>query len=417
MAYRRDKKNRVLWKGEYQRPDGRYVYKYTDSDGSIRYVYSWTLTQTDRAPKGKEPGECLREMEQKISSALNDGLISHLSHNSTINQLYNDYISTANIKETTRINYKYLYEKHVRKSIGNYSISELQYTDLKKAYLKALRNGTKRTTIVSVNRVMSAVLSFAMRNKLTKINIADGIISDLPNSDEKKPSYRRALTRDEQNAFLRYTKNDSKYYLWYPLFVFLLGTGCRIGEAAALTWSQCDFENRIITIDRSLSYVKGRYSNGCNYLLSSPKSLAGYRDIPMLPAVVDALETIKFRQELNKVSSPTIDGVSGFVFLNSQNHFISKQAVDYKLKYAVEHYNDYMAQFAEEPSVVLPKFSAHILRHTFCTRMCEEGMDVKTLQTIMGHSSFAITMDIYNDVNNVEKHKAIEKLPVDFLAY
>lgn len=58
MSERRDNKNRLLQSGEYQRKDGRYVYKYVDHNGNDRYVYSWTLTQTDRAPKGKSSDKC-----------------------------------------------------------------------------------------------------------------------------------------------------------------------------------------------------------------------------------------------------------------------------------------------------------------------------------------------------------------------
>ena len=47
---------------------------------------------------------------------------------------------------------------------------------------------------------------------------------------------------------------------------------------------------------------------------------------------------------------------------------------------------------------MLPDFSAHTFRHTFCTRMAENGIDVKVLQEIMGHKTIAITMQVYNHV-------------------
>lgn len=54
---RRDSKNRKLLKGEYQKKDGRYMFRYTDINGKVRFIYSWTLTQTDRAPQGKKNRE------------------------------------------------------------------------------------------------------------------------------------------------------------------------------------------------------------------------------------------------------------------------------------------------------------------------------------------------------------------------
>ena len=69
---RRDTKNRLLMKGEYQNADGRYMYRYIDAKGTPRFVYSWTLTQSDRTPKGKQPGICLRELEKDIAKDLQD---------------------------------------------------------------------------------------------------------------------------------------------------------------------------------------------------------------------------------------------------------------------------------------------------------------------------------------------------------
>ena len=74
MAERRDTRNRLLGRGEYQKSDGRYMYKYIDSNGNSRFVYSWMLTRTDRPPKGKHSDKCLREMEKEISRDVQDGI-------------------------------------------------------------------------------------------------------------------------------------------------------------------------------------------------------------------------------------------------------------------------------------------------------------------------------------------------------
>jgi hypothetical protein len=66
MANRRDTKNRILRPGEGQRSDGRYYYRYTDAKGARRCVYSWTLTAKDITPRGRKPGECLRDIEERV---------------------------------------------------------------------------------------------------------------------------------------------------------------------------------------------------------------------------------------------------------------------------------------------------------------------------------------------------------------
>lgn len=59
-----------------------------------------------------------------------------------------------------------------------------------------------------------------------------------------------------------------------------------------------------------------------------------------------------------------------------------------------------VAQWEEREPVLIPDFTFHVLRHTFCTRMAEDGMDVKVLQEIMGHSNIAVTMQVYNHVSD-----------------
>lgn len=75
MADRRDNKNRKLWTGESQDHSGRYVYKYTDSDGQRKALYSWRLTETDATPKGKRKDVSLREKEKRLQREQDQGLV------------------------------------------------------------------------------------------------------------------------------------------------------------------------------------------------------------------------------------------------------------------------------------------------------------------------------------------------------
>ena len=73
---RRDSKGRILRTGESQRPDGRYTYKYMDTAGKPKFVYSWKLEPGDRLPKGKKDSLSLREKERQIKRDLEDGILS-----------------------------------------------------------------------------------------------------------------------------------------------------------------------------------------------------------------------------------------------------------------------------------------------------------------------------------------------------
>ena len=99
---RRDSKGRLLKSGESQRPDGRYAYKYTDTFGEQKFVYSWKLVPTDKIPAGKWADISLREKIKQIQKDLDDG-IGTIGKKMTVCQLYAKYIrQRGNVKRGTQ---------------------------------------------------------------------------------------------------------------------------------------------------------------------------------------------------------------------------------------------------------------------------------------------------------------------------
>ena len=108
---RRDNKGRLLRQGELQRSDGKYEYRYYDEKGERKSVYSWKLVDTDRIPSGKRCNESLRSMEKRIRRDLEDGIHTHEADRTTLNGHFDRYIAQKiEIKESTRGNYKYMYD-------------------------------------------------------------------------------------------------------------------------------------------------------------------------------------------------------------------------------------------------------------------------------------------------------------------
>ena len=112
-------KRQVLRKGESQRKnDGRYIYQYTDSTGKRRVVYSNDLLE-------------LREKEKELVRNQLDGLESYCSGKTTLNYAFDRYISTKyDLKEHTRVNYKYMYNRFVRDTFGKRIINDIKYSDV-----------------------------------------------------------------------------------------------------------------------------------------------------------------------------------------------------------------------------------------------------------------------------------------------
>lgn len=402
---RRDNKNRLLWKGEYQKEDGRYMYKYTDSHGKAGYVYSWTLTKTDRTPKGKQPGKCLRDLEIEIAKNIDAGINISLSKNSTVNDYFDKYMDLRKkLKSTTRRNYRYQYDSYARDAIGCMKISKVKYSDIKGLYSRLIcEEDMKVSTLQNLNSILLPIFSLAVRDKVISDNPADKVYVEIKRECGDDTNKKRALTIAQQKALVKFVEHHPKLSRWYPLVVFLLGTGCRIGEACGLTWDDCDFKNNIIRIERTLCYYPDENSGKCSFFFQTPKTKTGIREIPMLKDVRKVLLEEKKNQMECGFNTKTIDGVSGLVFMTKGKNAVAPRTFNYALDEIVKAYNqeEKLRSIGERRTpVYIQDISPHIFRHTFCTRLCEQQINIGVIQKIMGHSSISVTMNIYNDVTN-----------------
>lgn len=415
MAERRDTKNRLLGKGEYQKSDGRYMYRYVDSKGNKRFVYSWTLTQTDRPPKGKHSEKCLRELEKEIAKDLQDEIDSFKARKMTLNAFYEDYIEQKQeLKTSTRTNYKYMYKKYVWDSIGRRKLPEIKYSDIKKFYNHLIREvGFKPNSMETIHTILHPIFATAVRDGYIRVNPTDGVMAEIKKSNDWEKPKRHALSVQEQEAFVEFTKSHSVYSHWLPLFTVLLGTGCRVGEIVGLTWDDCDFKNGIININHSLIYRPDEFTGKSGFYISTPKTKAGEREIPMFEAVRKALLNERLRQMQEGFNQTVIDGYSGFIFSNRFNGVLSPHNINRAIERITRDYNVAESELAERQNrepLLLPHFSVHNLRHTFCTRMCENESNIKVIQEIMGHSDISTTMDVYNEATRDKKKESFAGL-------
>jgi integrase len=147
--------------------------------------------------------------------------------------------------------------------------------------------------------------------------------------------------------------------------------------------------------------------------INTPKTEAGMRTIPMLDAVKDAFEMIWEEQKENGWTDAEIDGMTGFIFCNRYGNIMNAQSVNRAIKRIASSYNateEVEARKEHREPVLLPNFSAHNLRHTFCTRLCERETNLKVIQSIMGHKDIQTTMDIYAEATEEKKQETFEHL-------
>lgn len=392
---RKDSKGRVLRKGEGQRADTkRYYYSYTSRDGKRHVIYANTLMD-------------LRQREQELLRNQLDGMDYYLSTQITLNQVFDRYIETKNLlRETTRTNYRYMYDRYVRDTLGKRKLSVIRYSDVKAFYMSLLTESKLAvTTLDNIHSVLHPSFDMAVRDDIIRRNPSDGIMADIKKYAGTRERSRHALTLEQQRAFLGYTKDNAAFEHWYPLFVVMFGTGCRIEEILGLRWEDLDFKGRKIHIAQAFSYHQ--MENGkCEKHITETKTVNSERMIPMLDTVFEAFQAEYQYQMEYGFNLEVIDGVDGFVFCGRKQQTMLPVTVNRAIKRIYEaHNHEEIVKAAREKRepLIIPHFTCHVIRHTFCTRLCENGMNIKALQEIMGHADIQTTLDIYAEVSDEKK--------------
>ena len=166
-------------------------------------------------------------------------------------------------------------------------------------------------------------------------------------------------------------------------------------------------EDTLVYYDHRTSEGK----KGCYFNVNTPKTEAGNRQVPMLDFVKEAFVMEKERQELLGVHcEATIDGYTDFIFLNRFGQPQHQSTLNKAIRRIIRDCNDEQFLKTENPEVLLPHFSCHSLRHTFTTRMCEAGVNIKVIQDTLGHKDITTTLNIYTDVTKELKRTEFDGL-------
>lgn len=386
MVRRKDNKGRVLEKGESQRKDGKYVFQYQEISGKRKSVYASNLSD-------------LRKQEKQIKRDLEDRIDTRGAE-ITLNEQFDKYmLLKTQLANSTRQNYVDLWNGNLRTNLlGTKKICDIKKSDILRFYNSLCDRGLKYSTIKTFNCMIFPCLELAVDDDIIRKNPCKGCLGEFSNDSDK----RTALTESEQEELLEFVRNSSIYSVYYPMLIFMIGTAVRCGEAIGLTWNDVDFVNKTVTIDHQLIYKKKNGYYG--FYADSPKTDAGIRIIPLTNDVVKALKKQREWQLLKGWrTNVNIDGYNDFVFSTKNKNPIMPSAVNNILLNIVNKYNAIS-------DTEFPQISAHILRHTGCTRMSEAGIDPKVLQYIMGHSKISVTMEVYNHVSEERNRREMKKL-------
>lgn len=398
VVARYDNNRTRLKTGESQRPNGTYVYRWTTQDGKRNAVYAPTL-------------ETLREQEEQIIVDKHDGIRADKKH-LTVNDMFDLWCQLKRgIKDSTFKNYIYMYELFVKPAFGQNRITLVKKSDVRKFY-NSLADGKilKIATIDNVHNVLHQVFQVAVDDGIIRTNPTDKMLKELKMSHGFEREKKSALTIEQQKLFFDYMLSHPKDRHWYPIFYIMANTGMRVGEITGLRWSDIDLDEGIIRVNHTLVYYNHRDEKGCYFSINTPKTKAGEREIPMTEGVKQAFRMEReYQQEAEIESRSHIDGYDDFIFVNRFGDVQNQCNLNKVIRRMMRDCNDEILEKygADSNPVLLPRFSCHILRHTFATRLCESGVNLKVIQDVLGHADVSTTMDIYVDVTNALKKREI----------
>ena len=394
---RKDTKGRVLPPNVSQKSDGRYIWRKM-IDGK-----QYSICEND-----------LIELKKKIiqkEADIQNNVCRDLGK-CTVNQYFDKYIELVeDIKPQTKQNYRNYWKWYIRESrIGKMQLGKVRNSDIVELY-KELGDKLAYSTIKYVDSILKNMFECAMYDdRLIPDNPCKRAMSKIKKTESEE---REALTEEQQSLFIDYTSKDRAYSVYLPLFTVMLGTGCRIGEVLGLRWCDIDMENGIISINHTLSY-KSVGNGKHDYFISTTKSKSGNREIPMLPEVRKALINQKKYKSLIGISNDfEVDGYSDFVFTSKKGKPYTQEQVNRVIRGIIDKINLGEKKLADKEGreyVEFPRISAHVLRHTFCTRFCENETNVKIIQAIMGHSKIETTMNIYSHATAEKKKDSMNNL-------
>lgn len=378
----KDLKGKELGEGITQRKDGRYQARYTDRFGNRKTIYSCNLM----------------ELRKEFAKAVaNDSNLSNVRKNMTVNDwhtIWMDVYKEKNVRGNTKRTYTFIYKNLIEPYIGNRLLTSLVKSDIQRVIDATYDTGYSRSTQTRAKTIMNDMFQRAIEDDLLLNNPCSGIkVHGECNSE------RTALTLDDQKTFFEFCKNT----FYENLFVVAVNTGLRPGELFALNENDIDFENRVIHVTKTLVYQKYPEDLKKSYHVEPPKTKSSIRNVPMNSVCMDYIKRqMSLRERYFDCEN---DECIDYLFFTKYRTPMNSNIYTCAIRSIVNRIND-----TRTDSKKFRMFTGHTFRHTFATRCFENGIDGKTVQAYLGHSTINMTLDLYTHVTDEKSLLDIEKI-------
>jgi Site-specific recombinase XerD len=294
------------------------------------------------------------------------------------------------VKESTYANYSMAIVNHIMPKLGKYLLHDLTEDVLQKTVMEWSKTGNmsggglSKKTIQDFLSIIKLSIKAASKRGLTEPALIMDIQIPVTNNDKRVVIFDREVQNKIMNIVSENPKPRS-----VGIIVSLL-TGLRIGELCALKWSDIDFDQKMISVTKTMQRIYLKEMNGerSSYVtITSPKTRSSNRIIPISSTLLPYLESIKPDDKESFIITGTKDRLEPRTYRSYYNRFLSKNGID-RIKF-------------------------HGLRHTFATRCIEGGADCKTVSVLLGHASISMTLNMYVHPGMEQKRKCVELIRKD----
>ncbi len=364
-------------------------------EGSItqRKDGRWQAQISFKDDKGKAKrktfyGKTKKEVQEKLRLAINEQKQGTLATGprQTL-AVYLPYwlenIAKPTIRKVTYRQYRSALNAHLLPVLGKVTLQSLKPEHVQSLCADMLEDGLMPSTIRLIHGVLHNALEDAVKWNLVPRNVA-GLVS--PPRLERREMH--VLTPEQAHKLLE-TAKGSRIEV---LLLLAITTGARRGEMLALRWDDLDLEKGIMNIRRTVCWVRGY-----GYVENEPKTKSGRRRVMLTDVVVSALREHKARQEQDKIEAGKDWKNFNVVFHNIYGSFLNPNAV-------------HIWYHALLKKAGLPDMRFHDLRHSAATILLMKGVHPKVVQELLGHSTIAMTMDVYSHLLPTMHQDAANKM-------